>query len=159
MEAERAAKTLKAEEAKQKRLAIEAERAAKTLEAGEAKQKRLAMEAERAAKTEAEKKRAESSRARSELQKTMKNKSSPAASSKTETKPAQSSPWSFLTPMAREIPEVSRWKQNRDGSITGFIYNSKSFKDGTRVTTSPVPASAKAGTTVTTGSGSQYSLK
>lgn len=126
----------------------------------EAKQKRLAMEAERAAKTlEAEQKRAEASRARAERLGAMKNKSSSAASSKTETKPAQSNPWSFFTPMAREIPEVRGWKQNRDGSITGFIYNSKSFKDGTRVTTSPVPGSVKPGTTVRTGSGSQYSLQ
>jgi hypothetical protein len=142
----------------------------------EAKQKRLAMETERAAKTlEAELKRAKASRERAERLEAMKDKSSPAASSsktetkdksspaasssKTETKPAQSGLFSFFTPKAREIPEVSRWKQNWDGSITGFIYNSKSFKDGTRVTTSPVPGSAKPGTTVTTGSGSQYSLQ
>jgi hypothetical protein len=127
----------------------------------EAKQKKLAMEVERATKIlEAEQKRAEASRARAERLEAVKSKSSSvASSSKTETKPAQSSPWSFFAPTAIEIPEVSRWKQNRDGSITGYIYNSKSFKDGTRVTTSPVPGSAKAGTTVRTGSGSQYSLK
>ena len=120
----------------------------------EARQKKLAMEVERTAKTlEAEEKRAEASRARAERLEATKNKPS------TETKPAQSSPWSFFTPTAIEIPEVSRWKQNRDGSITGLIYNSKSFKDGTKVTTSPVPRSAKAGTTVKTESGSQYSLK
>ena len=126
----------------------------------EARQKKLAMEIERTAKTlEAEEKRAEASRARVERLEAMKNKPSSVVSSKTETKPTQSSPWSFFTPTAIEIPEVSRWKQSRDGSITGFIYNSKSFKDGTRITTSPVPGSAEAGTTVKTVSGSQYSLK
>ena len=58
-----------------------------------------------------------------------------------------------------QVPEVRRWRQNFDGSITGLIYNSKSFEDGTKVTTSPVPRGAKKGTTVTTSGGTKYSLQ
>jgi hypothetical protein len=58
-----------------------------------------------------------------------------------------------------QVPEVRRWRQNFDGSITGFIYNSRSFEDGTRVTTSPVPRGAKKGTTVTTTGGKKYFLQ
>ena len=58
----------------------------------------------------------------------------------------------------RRVPSVKKWKQNRDGSITGLIYDSKSFKDGTRVTTSPVPKGARKGIIVKTAAGTQYSL-
>jgi hypothetical protein len=43
------------------------------------------------------------------------------------------------------------------GSITGVISNSKDFRTGTKITTSPVK-DAKAGKIVTTESGSQYKL-
>mmetsp|Transcript_12437 Transcript_12437/g.13952 ORF Transcript_12437/g.13952 Transcript_12437/m.13952 type:complete len:317 (+) Transcript_12437:8-958(+) len=56
------------------------------------------------------------------------------------------------------LPELSKWKQNKDGSITGLISNSPSFTTGTRITTSPVPKGAKAGSIVKTGSGSRYQL-
>jgi hypothetical protein len=55
-------------------------------------------------------------------------------------------------------PSLSMWTQNPDGSITGFISNSKDFRTGTKITTSPVKKGAKAGTVVTTGSGSKYRL-
>ena len=55
------------------------------------------------------------------------------------------------------IPVLSRWKQNADGSITGNVSNSSSFKNGTKITTSPVAKGAKTGI-VKTGSGSQYRL-
>lgn len=55
------------------------------------------------------------------------------------------------------IPVISRWKQNPDGSITGNISNSKNFRNGQKITTSPVRKGAKAGL-VRTGSGSQYRL-
>ena len=58
----------------------------------------------------------------------------------------------------KEVPEVRRWKQNTDGSVTGFIYNSKNFKDGTRVTTSPVPKNPAKGSVVKTKGGSKYLL-
>jgi hypothetical protein len=59
---------------------------------------------------------------------------------------------------APKVPEVRRWRQNFDGSITGFIYDSKNFEDGTKVTTSPVPRGARKGTTVTTKGGTKYFL-
>jgi hypothetical protein len=43
------------------------------------------------------------------------------------------------------------------GSITGVISNSKDFRTGTKITTSPVKG-AEAGKIVTTASGSQYKL-
>lgn len=56
------------------------------------------------------------------------------------------------------VPELSKWKQNKDGSITGLISNSPSFFTGTRITTSSIPKGAKSGSTVRTGSGSRYKL-
>lgn len=58
-----------------------------------------------------------------------------------------------------ELPQVRLWKQNSDGSITGFIYNSKDFKDGTRVTSLPLQGGSTSGTVVRSGSGSQYILE
>jgi hypothetical protein len=56
------------------------------------------------------------------------------------------------------VPQLSKWKQNKDGSITGLISNSPSFFTGTRITTSSIPKGAKSGSTVRTGSGSRYKL-
>ena len=57
------------------------------------------------------------------------------------------------------ISEIERWKQNRDGSLTGYVYKSKAFDDGTRITTSPVPKGAKRGSVVTTSGGTKYFLR
>ena len=57
-----------------------------------------------------------------------------------------------------EVPGLSMWTQNEDGTITGFINNSKDFRRGTKITTSAVPMGAKGGTVVTTKSGSRYRL-
>ena len=57
------------------------------------------------------------------------------------------------------MPELQRWRQNPDGSITGFIYKSPSFGPGTKVTTSPVLMGAQPGSVVKTSSGSEYLLK
>ena len=59
----------------------------------------------------------------------------------------------------RGVPIMKRWKRNFDGSITGTISGSKTFKDGERVTTSTI-AKGKIGKkeVVTTGSGSRYFL-
>mmetsp|Transcript_1473 Transcript_1473/g.3259 ORF Transcript_1473/g.3259 Transcript_1473/m.3259 type:complete len:754 (+) Transcript_1473:147-2408(+) len=57
------------------------------------------------------------------------------------------------------IPALSKWKQNKDGSITGYVSNSPNFKTGTKITTSPVPKNAKAASVVKTDSGSRYRLK
>merc|ERR1711933_174954 len=57
------------------------------------------------------------------------------------------------------IPLISNFVQNKDGSITGRVYNSKSFRNGAKIVTSPVKRGAKAGMIVTTRSGSKYKLK
>ena len=56
------------------------------------------------------------------------------------------------------VPVVREWKQNLDGSITGYIYNSNFYQDGTQLTTSPVPYEATGNSVVETVSGSRYSL-
>jgi hypothetical protein len=58
----------------------------------------------------------------------------------------------------KQVPELKRWKQNPDGTLTGFIYRSKSFTPGTRVTTSPVRGIVTAGRIVKTTAGSEYKL-
>jgi hypothetical protein len=56
------------------------------------------------------------------------------------------------------IPLLSLWSQNEDGTISGMIDNSNNFNAGVRIITSPVLDRARAGTIVTTVSGSRYQL-
>ena len=57
------------------------------------------------------------------------------------------------------VPQISRWKQNADGSVSGNISGSPAFRDGERVTTSPIVRGRySSGEVVTTGSGSRYYL-
>jgi hypothetical protein len=56
------------------------------------------------------------------------------------------------------IPVLKNWRQEGDGAITGNISNSKVFRVGQKITTSPVPKGAKSGNVVTTSSGSKYRL-
>ena len=65
---------------------------------------------------------------------------------------------SATTAPPRGVPVISRWKQERDGSITGIITGSATLNDGDRVTTSPIKGSAIGGSVVTTSSGSRYYL-
>jgi hypothetical protein len=65
---------------------------------------------------------------------------------------------SATTAPPRGVPVISRWKQERDGSITGVITGSATLNDGDRVTTSPIKGSAIGGSVVTTSSGSRYYL-
>jgi len=58
-----------------------------------------------------------------------------------------------------DIPILKGFRQNTDKSITGIVSNSKNFRNGTAITTSPVRGEAKKGTVVKTQSGSQYRLK
>ena len=59
----------------------------------------------------------------------------------------------------RGVPTLSRWRKNRDGSITGFISGSPSFSDGEKVTTSPIAqGNVESEEIVKTGSGSRYFL-
>lgn len=53
------------------------------------------------------------------------------------------------------VPTISRWRQERDGSITGIISGSGAFKNGDPITTSPIRGKAVGGTVVTTKSGSR----
>jgi hypothetical protein len=55
----------------------------------------------------------------------------------------------------RGVATISNWRQNRDGSITGFISGSASFNDGEKITTSPITSEAIGGTLVSTVSGSR----
>eukprot|EP00523_Entomoneis_sp_CCMP467_P000326 CAMPEP_0168746372 /NCGR_PEP_ID=MMETSP0724-20121128/15114_1 /TAXON_ID=265536 /ORGANISM="Amphiprora sp., Strain CCMP467" /LENGTH=952 /DNA_ID=CAMNT_0008794143 /DNA_START=161 /DNA_END=3019 /DNA_ORIENTATION=- len=56
------------------------------------------------------------------------------------------------------VPVLSRWKQNADGSITGFISKSPNFRDNTKITTSPIRGKPGSAAVVQTGSGSKYYL-
>ena len=59
----------------------------------------------------------------------------------------------------RGVPTMSRWRKNGDGSVSGIISGSPSFRDGERVTTSPIKRGKIAKfEVVTTGSGSRYFL-
>ena len=58
----------------------------------------------------------------------------------------------------RGVPTISKWRQNRDGSISGFISGSTSFDDGDAVTTSPIRGEVSGGIVVQTTSGSKYFL-
>lgn len=55
-------------------------------------------------------------------------------------------------------PMLKGWKKNLDGSITGLIYESGSFKDGTEITTSSIKGKVGRGSVVKTASGSKYFL-
>ena len=55
----------------------------------------------------------------------------------------------------RGVPTLERWRQNRNGSIAGYIKGSSSFSDGEFVTTSPIVNDAIGGTVVQTASGSR----
>ena len=60
-----------------------------------------------------------------------------------------------ISPAPRGVPTISKWRQNRDGSITGTISGSNAFRDGDPVTTSPINGNAIGGTVVQTKSGSR----
>merc|ERR1712157_455672 len=56
------------------------------------------------------------------------------------------------------VPVLSGWKENRNGSITGFISGAPGYKNGEFITTSKIKGDVIAGTVVTTQSGSKYFL-
>jgi len=58
----------------------------------------------------------------------------------------------------RGVPTISNWYPNRDGSITGQIIGSATFKDGETVTTSPLKNKPESDTVVVSVSGSKYFL-
>jgi hypothetical protein len=58
-----------------------------------------------------------------------------------------------------KIPLLSDWSAKSDGSLTGFVSNSKAFKSGTEITTSRIKRGTQApGSIVITQSGKQYRL-
>ena len=57
------------------------------------------------------------------------------------------------------VPMLSGWNTNKDGSITGIIYGSRTLDDGALITTSPiVEGQLKRNEIVKTASGSRYFL-
>jgi len=59
----------------------------------------------------------------------------------------------------RGVPTISKWRQNRDGSISGFITGSSAFQSGEAITTSPITGEGVGGAVVQTSSGSRYFLE
>jgi hypothetical protein len=60
----------------------------------------------------------------------------------------------------RGVPTIERWKVDQDKAVTGFIRGSNQFRDGEKVTTSPIPkGSIASGEVVVTSSGTRYFLK
>lgn len=58
------------------------------------------------------------------------------------------------------VPVLKRWRKNKDGALTGLVFGSKNFRDGERVTTSPIALGKVAsGEVVQTGSRSKYYLE
>jgi hypothetical protein len=53
------------------------------------------------------------------------------------------------------VPTLYRWKQNRDGTISGAIFGSKSFKDGESITTSAISSKVGDNAVAQTTSGSK----
>ena len=74
-------------------------------------------------------------------------KSTAASTPEVPSKSVQSAP--------RGVPALSNWTQNKDGSITGVISGSRAFKDGEKVTTSPITSDAVSGSVVATTSGTK----
>jgi Multidrug resistance efflux pump len=71
-------------------------------------------------------------------------------------KEPSTSPSSASTGAPPGVPNIRKWSQNRDGSISGFIYGSPAFKDGESITTSPIRTKNPAEkSVVTTISGSK----
>ena len=64
----------------------------------------------------------------------------------------------MLSSAPRGVPTLSKWRQNRDGSISAYIFGSSSFRKGETITTSKIVADVAPGTVVETSSGSKYFL-
>lgn len=59
----------------------------------------------------------------------------------------------------RGVPTLSKWYQNKDGSVTGLIAGSSAFTNGESITTSPLSTKdPQSESLVVTGSGSKYFL-
>lgn len=67
-------------------------------------------------------------------------------------------PATISRPKAPPVPTIKNWRQNSNGSITGFIFGSPGFGAGESITTSPIRGMAEENAEVTTRSGSKYIL-
>ncbi len=83
--------------------------------------------------------------------------SSPRAPAKKAAAKVSPAPKKMAAP--RGVPKISKWRQNRNKSITGLISGSPNFNEGERITTSAITSgTVQAGQVVKTGSGSRYYL-
>mmetsp|Transcript_13844 Transcript_13844/g.21233 ORF Transcript_13844/g.21233 Transcript_13844/m.21233 type:complete len:855 (-) Transcript_13844:220-2784(-) len=162
-EAQRAEAERKAEE---KRAAAEARKEAQEqARAAQAARRAEAAEAKATAAAEAQAQREAAAKA-SQAEKTV-ARASPGATislfgfgqkSESATE-APSKPAPKARPAPRGVPTISKWRENRDGSISGFISGSPAFDDGDAITTSPIAkGDVVGGNVVQTGSGSRYYL-
>jgi membrane protein involved in colicin uptake len=146
------AKKAEFEAAKQARLELAAKKKAE-LEAkkAEAQQKRAALQAAKKEKAAAAKVVAKNKGGTIALQ--PKPKASPGFFGK------KAAPAVSKAPPG--VPVISKFKVNRDGSVTGSITGSKNFSQGAQVTTSKLAPNqtVKSGNVVKTVSGSTYFLK
>jgi hypothetical protein len=62
------------------------------------------------------------------------------------------------TEVKTEVPILTQWIENPDGTISGLVKNKQNVNDGTKITLNPTRRGAKAGSVVRTGSGGQYRL-
>uniref|UniRef100_A0A7S2LAW3 Uncharacterized protein n=1 Tax=Leptocylindrus danicus TaxID=163516 RepID=A0A7S2LAW3_9STRA len=162
-EAQRVEAERKAEE---KRAAAEARKEAQEqARAEQAARRAEAAEAKAAAAAEAQAKREAAAKA-SQAEQTVKAASPGATISlfgfgqKSESAvEVPSKPAPKARPAPRGVPTILKWRENRDGSISGFISGSPAFDDGDAITTSPIAkGEIVGGNVVQTGSGSRYYL-
>jgi len=150
------ARRLAAEEKKQKLAAAAEEKRQQAAAAAEAR--RLAAEEKKQASLQS----IETAQPSSTISLGFFNFGNQAENDDTTSKPPPSSPTQTIAkklPNApRGVPTLYQWRQNRNGSISGFIAGSKSFKEGESITTSPITSSAIERTVVQTKSGSRYYL-
>ena len=156
-EAREAAAQARKEEAEAKRAAAAEAAKQRALEAQAAKEAREAEAQKR--REEAEAKRTAAAKA-SQAEKTLQSAKPGSTISLFGFGVSDDSSQSKLTSKApRGVPVLSKWRQNRDGSISGFISGSPAFDDGDAVTTSPiVTGSIEGGSVVQSGSGSRFVL-
>lgn len=76
------------------------------------------------------------------------------AGDKTKEVPSNAAP-KIVSQAPKGVPSISKWRQNRDGSITGIIAGSNAYNDGESITTSPITSEATDGALVQTSSGSK----
>lgn len=64
-------------------------------------------------------------------------------------------PPQIVSQAPRGVPTLSKWRQNRDSSVSGMISGSDAYREGETITTSPITGDAADGALVQTTSGSK----